>query len=128
MKKPQAPQPATHVSSGPFQRQQASSPCRSGYLRRLSLGSLLIPLLSGRPAWADLVPPPTEAPMDSTGVSTVVSTEISTVQAPFAPTWLEWTLFMAINLIIIAIYVVLWYRGSLRKPQNVFQEPTSSKS
>lgn len=78
--------------------------------------SLLLNGLSGQ-AWADLAPPPpTEVPITTTP------------QSPFAPTWLEWTLFGVINLIIVAIYIVLWYRGTLRRPQNVFQESPSSKS
>lgn len=66
--------------------------------------------------WADIPPDPT-------------SHEVTrTIQTVFAPTWLEWTLFGVINVIIVAIYVVLWYRGTLRRPQNVFQEGGPAQS
>lgn len=41
-------------------------------------------------------------------------------EVPFNPTWKEWTAFAVINAIIISIQAALYFRGNLRKVDNIY--------
>lgn len=42
------------------------------------------------------------------------------VEVPFNPTWVEWVAFAVINAIIIGIQAALYFRGNLRKVDNIY--------